>query len=634
MNYETRPQQIEMTLEIQKAIEQNKHLIIEAGTGVGKSLAYLVPFIFWSIEEKKKVIISTYTKTLQEQLADKDLPFLQEILPVEFKFEMCVGSENYLCLRRLGNTFQYGLFDSPNEVKEINRISKWRERTQTGLRLELDFEPQERSWSKVCREPDMCLGNRCRYRNECFYSQSRIAQSKADLLVVNHHLFFANLSSGGRVLPAYDAVVFDEAQNIEDVAGEYLGAEVSNTGIKYLLDSIYNPKTRKGLITRIKGLKEETCNQVIEYVSAVRTVSDKFFTSILDEFGMGSLTKRLRTPNLFEDPIEEPLTGLYNILHSAITCLDNIEDITELNAYSDRCMAVCNNLKIFIEQSVENYVYWLEIISKPHYIKVCLNATPIDIAGLLREQVFNKTSPIILTSATLAVDGSFEYMKTRLGLDVPMELLLGSPFDYEKQVVLYIPDDLPDPSYETDKHTDCAIERTSEIIKITKGRAFVLFTSYSTLQQAYEYLSKNTEFEILKQGELPRWQMLNIFKMSENAVLLGTNTFWQGVDVPGQALECVVIFKLPFAVPDNPVTEAKMEFLAQKGKDPFINYQVPQAIIMLKQGFGRLIRTKTDHGIIAILDPRIKTRYYGKRFIESLPKCSLATTLSELKNFY
>lgn len=627
--YETRPQQIQMALGIQNAIESEKHLVVEAGTGVGKSLAYLVPFIQWSVKEKKRVIITTNTKTLQEQLINKDLPFLENALGLDFKYVLCVGSENYLCLRRLRQTFQYGLFDSPAEVKQINTIATWKENTDTGIKLDLDFEPKDKIWLKICRESDLCIGKNCQFRGECFYNKSRILQSKANILVVNHHLFFANIASAGKVLPNYDAVVFDEAQSIEDVATEYLGIKVSNGGLKYILDSIFSPRTGKGIISRLQDINPETKTAIMNCITEIHPVLDNFFASVVDEFGTESVTKRVRTPHLLENILEEPLKNLYNVLKMALSDISNTETIVELSAFADRILGISTGLKVFIEQSYPDYVYWIEIVHKIRYLRVSLHAAPLDISGILKDQVFNLTSPVILTSATLSINKSFKYIKSRVGLENSLELLLDSPFDYEKQAVLYIPDDLPDPSYEFDKFQEQIIKRVKEIIDLLGGRTFVLFTSYRTLEYANEYLNRTlTNITILKQGDMPRWQMIETFKQNKKSVLLGTNTFWQGVDIPGEALQCVIITKLPFAVPDNPLTEAKMEFLAQQGKDPFINYQVPQAIIMLKQGFGRLIRTKTDRGIVAILDPRIKTRFYGKWFIGSLPKCQLVSQLT------
>jgi len=670
-SFEDRPQQLSMAIEIQKLIETcndgKQHcLIVEAGTGVGKSMAYLVPFIYWAVNENKRVVISTYTKTLQEQLTNKDLPFLKEILPLKFRYSLCVGSENYICLRRYEQMFQYGLFDTRTEVEHLNRISEWLKNTETGLRLELEFEPDDRLWSNICREPDMCLNKKCKYQTKCYYIKSRQEQNKSHILVVNHYLFFANIAAGGKVLPDYDAVVFDEAHNIEEVATQYLGIEISNTGIKYLLDRIYNPNTHKGLITRAKELSDSKQKEIIELVDNVRQNTDVFFTGIVDKLGSETVTKRIRTPHFIENILDIPLEALYNGLKSVIDEVETEEKQHEFLAYTLRFLSVKNQIKTFIEQSLNDYIYWIEITPKTRYIKVTLYVNPVDVSSILIEKVYSVISPIVFTSATLTVNpNGFAFIKERLGLNsshrdtaivnvdelsnkknngqqqnhhieiVCSESLFGSPFDYKKNVLIYITAHLPDPSYEFDRFQIQAIEHTKDIIEIFRGRTFILFTSYETLNQACEFLRAHLSgITILKQGEMPRWQMIEYFKYNDNTILLGTNTFWQGVDIPGKALECVIIFKLPFSVPYGPVTEAKIEYLLKHNKDPFKDYQLPESIILLRQGFGRLIRTKTDRGVVVILDPRITTRAYGRLFIDSLPECSITKNIDDVINFY
>ncbi|MBU2567589.1 MAG: DEAD/DEAH box helicase [Elusimicrobia bacterium] len=671
--YETRPQQARMAEEIQKIFQTGKHLIIEAGTGTGKTLAYLVPLIYHAVEKKKKAVVSTYTKTLQEQLTNKDIPFLKEALGIDFEYALCVGSQNYICLRRLAQAYQHGLFDSPREVREISKISDWKDTTTTGLRLELDFEPGKTTWSKVCREPDLCLGKKCRHAGACFYNRARLFQSKADLLVVNHHLFFANIASAGKVLPLYNVAVFDEAQNIEDIATEYLGMEISNGGILYLLDHIYAERTQKGVLTRLKDIDGELKLEIIRAVKNLRDVSEAYFSNIIDELGARASTRRIRSANFFENFLDEPIARLYRNMKIAFSETEDDDSRLELQAYSDRVLAVSNGIKLFTEQSQDDFVYWVDIKPKIKYTRVELHAVPVDISFLMKNSVFDKIETAILTSATLSINKTFDFIKHRLGLDSPVEIMLDSPFDYKNNALMYVPGDIPDPSIENEKFRGAATRRAGEILEITGGRTFVLFTSYDTLEQTHAYLDEKFTgkpgwVHLMKQGEMPRWKMMSEFKKGGKSVgaegdgaiptgrmsggskkgtglgantgaetgkvLLGVHTFWQGVDVPGSALECVIIFKLPFAVPDNPVTEAKMEFLAKSGRDPFLNYQLPQAIIMLKQGFGRLIRTKTDRGVVAILDPRIKTRYYGRWFIESLPECRRTDDIEEIRKFF
>ncbi|MFH1958469.1 MAG: ATP-dependent DNA helicase [bacterium] len=633
--YEQRPQQLEMAQRIEKAIIEKKHLVAEAGTGVGKSIAYLVPFILWTGKNKKRAVISTYTKTLQEQLTKKELPFLREALSLEFKFALCVGSGNYVCLRRLNRGRQFGLFDDAESKKQWNRLAGWCRKTETGLKMDIDFNVRGDIWANVSREGDLCFGRKCPYRSGCFYMKARILQTKANILVVNHHLFFTNIASGGRLLPNYDAVLFDEAQNVEDVATEYLGVAVSNRALEFLLRLIYNPAGEKGAVLRLSELKDETRSAVKKAAVNAEEAARTFFASIADEFGTARLTRRIRNANLFENTLDKPLSNLYACLKAALADITDEESAVELSAYAERCIGIRNGLKIFIEQSEKDYVYWIDITPGTRNLTVSVHAVPVEVAGVLRKELYEKTRPVILTSATLSVDRSFGYIKERLGLEEADEIMLGSPFDYGKQALLYIAEDLPDPSYDTEKFTIQAVKRTKEILEISGGGTFALFTSYSTLDAAYDCISAQLPgLQLLKQGALPRWKLLSIFKKSGDAVILGTSTFWQGIDVPGRALRCVIIFKLPFAVPDHPVTEAKMEYLKKHGRDPFRHYQVPQAVLMLKQGAGRLIRAKTDRGVIAILDPRIISRNYGKTFARSLPECGFTTTLKQVVEFF
>lgn len=634
-SFEKRPQQIEMAEVIQKAIEANKNLLVEAPTGIGKSIAYLVPFISWCKENKTKVLISTYTKTLQEQLTKKDIPFLKRCLDIDLKYALCVGSENYLCRRRLEEVWQHSLFDSKEEIKEFDRLSKWAKNTDTGLRMDLDFEPSDEAWAKVCREPDLCFPKFCLYRenSECFYTKAKKIEAKADILVANHFLFFTNLASKDRILPKYDAVVLDEAHNIEEAATKYLGIEISNFSVKFLLDRIFNEKNGKGLLSRIPELNNETLSLLVNQVREVKKSSEQFFNLILDEFGSDKSTKRIRANNSLKNLMFQPLTDLYEKL---ITIPINDAMISEeTKAFANKCLSLRNTISTFLEQGFPDYVYWIEIIPRKKNIKVELHAVPIDISNILNKELFSKTKPIVLTSATLTVNKSFSFIKERLGINDCLELLLDSPFDYKKQTLLYIEGNLPDPFYEPFEYKENVISKIEELIKITKGRTFILFTSYELLKKANKILKINfEELQLISQGEMQRWQMIENFKKGEIDILLGTNTFWQGVDVPGKALECVIIPKLPFSVPNEPITEAKMEHLANQGKDPFIYYSLPIAIIRLKQGFGRLIRTKNDRGVVAILDPRIKTRYYGRWFIESLPPCTITQSIDDIQEFY
>jgi ATP-dependent DNA helicase DinG len=679
-SYELRPQQMDMALTIEKSIEENKHLIIEAGTGVGKSMAYLIPFIFWTVRNKKKVVISTYTKTLQEQLIKKDLPFLRNALrsandntrqnnlpgqedKFDFSYTLCVGGQNYLCLRRFNQLQMHGLIDTKKEVKELQEIIQWEGQTKSGLRSELDFEPSQSVWSKVCRESDLCFGKKCLFNDDCYYYKARRKEYKAQILVTNHHLFFANLVNEGRVLPDFDAVVFDEAQTLEDVATSYFGIAISNFNVKFLLDSILNPKTGKGLITRLFKPSDKTVAAIRETLDEARHASDLFFSEITEKYGTGSKTTRIRKKGVINNYLSKPLSNLSGALESLLNLVTVEEERLEIFVFANRCRETNKNISIIINQELEEYVYWAEIEKRTtslgllnhKYTRCSLFAAPINIAEDFEKQIFDKIRPVILTSATLSVNGNFNYIKERLGIpdctpaghfhreefdsDITnsgdfCEKIIGSPFNFSENALIYVPDNIPDPNQEPDAYRHNITKHIEEIISLTQGRSFILFTSFEMLNAVYEKIKDDMDtYTLFKQGDKPRYQLLEEFKASKNPVLFGTATFWQGVDVPGKALKCVIITKLPFAVPSDPIIEARMELLKSQNKNPFMDYQVPQAITLLRQGFGRLIRTATDTGIVAILDPRIKSKFYGKFFLNSLPGCEKTSDIKDIKNF-
>ncbi|MDO8735072.1 MAG: helicase C-terminal domain-containing protein, partial [Elusimicrobiota bacterium] len=536
---------------------------------------------------------------------------------------------------------QLGIFDVEDTLENI---IKWVKDTKTGLKFEIGFAVSDELWHSVCRESDICLGKKCIHNKQCFYSKSKAEQYKSDILVSNHHLFFTNIASGGRVLPTYHAVVFDEAQNIEEVASSQLGIDISNTGLNYILSRLYNPKKNSGLHRMLK-LSSTDMAQFVDDVVSVRSSADIFFSELLKKFGSDPKVKRIKEKNIFENTLEQSIVRLAETIKRFHTKTDDEEILVEIKSYSSSLISLNNGLNIIIGQKHSDYVYWIEISQKRRRgIKIILYAAPIDVSEILREKIFEKTSPVVLTSATLSTDPlhrsdseaskNFSFIKERLGLNESGELLLDSPFDYKKQVILYIPEDMPDPKHEPEEFNKKSFEEIKKILDITHGRTFCLFTSYKMLDEINGQLSALKTYQIFRQGQLPKWKMLDGFKKSKNAVLLGTDTFWQGVDVPGRALECVIITRLPFSVPDEPLTEAKMEYLEKSGKNPFTHYQIPQAIIMLKQGFGRLIRRKSDVGIVAILDPRVKTRQYGEKFLRSLPLCKNVSSIEELKSGY
>ena len=608
-------------------IEENTHLIVEAGTGVGKSLAYLIPFILWTQKENKKAVFSTYTKALQHQLVDKDIPFLKDALKIDFSFALCVGGENYLCLRRFNQSGSHGLFEL-DETDDLKKLYEWKDKTKTGLKSDIGFEPLPKLWKKVCREGDICFGRKCGYYEQCFYQKAKAVERSSHVLVTNHHLFFAHIASGWNVLPKFDGIVFDEAHQLEDVAAGYLGIEVSNYRLKSLVDAIANPSTGKGLLSRLEWLTPYSFVEINSLSGSVRSAGDKFFSILYGR--LEEPTKRIRERNFMPNLLHEPLAELREGLKSVVGMVKKEEEEKEVLSLIERCTALSGDIADIIEQRLPEHVYWAEVEGR----RRSLFATPIDMAPILRSQIFENISPVILTSATLSIHGDFTFLKERLGINNGDELALDSPFNYRDNAMVYISSDVSDPK-DAEAFERDVIDSIKVILNITQGRTLILFTSYEMLNKTYNALiDDNSGISFLRQGEMDSYKLVEEFKKNSHTVLLGTHTFWQGVDIPGDALQCVIIVRLPFQVPDDPVTEARLERLKENGKDPFISYQIPNAILLFKQGFGRLIRTQNDKGIVAILDPRVRTRFYGKRFLDSLPDCIRTESIEEIKEFF
>jgi len=617
--FEHRPQQLAMAEAVEKALGAGGHLIVEAGTGVGKSLAYLVPLILRAREEQCRVVVATHTKALQQQLIQKDLPFLRTVLG-EFRSVLCVGGENYLCLRRFDQLRMHDLFEQA-EREPLNHLFEWSTKTRTGLRSELELEPPPSLWAKVCRHADLCFGKQCPEQKDCFYQKARAAWQDATVLVANHHLFFADLATNGNVLPPFRAVVFDEAHMIEDVATDYLGSEVSNYAVRYLLDSLLSQRTRKGLLTRLK-VQSHDIEALKSMTDILRMAGENFFLdlqAVLKE----EPVLRVRRKNIIRDILSGPLLALKDALLELK--VETFEEEQEVKAFAARAHGIAISVRHNLEQDLEGYVYWAEREGK----RIRLVASPIEIADTLRTELFDRINTVVLTSATLSAAGSFSYLRGRLGMDDGQELLLDSPFDFEQQALLYIAPGLVD--QQATGYQDAFEEELRSILNVTQGRTLVLFTSYGQLRRTAETLrSVMPDLALLCQGEMPAYRLIERFKQSPGSVLLGTASFWQGIDIPGDALQCVVIAKLPFAVPDDPLIEARMEKL----KNPFWEYQVPQATLLFRQGFGRLIRTKTDKGAVAVLDSRIMTKSYGKLFMRSIPTCRVTDEREDFKRFF
>lgn len=647
--YESRPQQIQMAQAVQHALEQDHHLIVEAGTGVGKSFAYLVPAIDYVLRFRKRVVISTHTITLQEQLIEKDIPLLRSVYPDEFTAVLVKGRGNYLCLRRMNQAIsrQYMLFDSDRQVQMLQAIQDWSETTPDGSLTSLRILPDASVWDKVNAEQGNCLGKKCPFYERCHWQAARRRMQTGQILVVNHALFFSDLAlrmAGASYLPNYDAVVFDEAHTLEEVAGEHFGMHVSESSVKYQLRTLYDPRKGSGILNTHGACANNAIRCIVELQDIVNT----FFDRIVQwQEQHGRSNGRVHEPNVVPNDLSPRLDDLVKYLHEMILHLhDNEQAVIEINTFAERIGQISQIIEAILSQSISDTVYWFEITRRGNARYVDLHAAPIDVAEGLRQHLFEKIRRVILTSATLttatdhngrrlvgrgrsqtgqirrSASDRFSFIRDRLGINSAHTLELGSPFDYASQATLYIENNLPDPS-DTLRFLPAAADKILHYLRMTDGGAFVLFTSYQMLNDAVGLLKNQIQelgLELLIQGQqVNRNMLIEQFRQRENAVLFGTSSFWQGIDVQGNKLRNVIIVKLPFSVPDEPLIEAKIEAIRRTGGNPFMDFQVPEAIIRLKQGFGRLIRSKSDRGIVVILDNRIRTKRYGELFLSSLP---------------
>ena len=664
--FEYRQEQEEMAQYIQDAINEDRKIIVEAGTGTGKTLAYLIPSIKWAVTNKKKVIIATNTINLQEQLLLKDIPLAKSIIKDEFSYVLVKGRNNYVCKRlfnelALGKSIDIETF-SMEAREQIEYILKWGNKTKTGDKAELPFEVYPDVWELVQSTTELCLGKKCPYRKECFYMKTRMEKMEADILISNHHVFFADLNvraetdfdSEYLILPRYDMVIFDEAHNVESVARSYFSVEVSKISFTRLLNRIYQKKNKrkkeKSALIRVEDTIDEKdledgqqyiylLNTLKEEISILQNIGDEYFDEIrkiyetnteapikksLNNFEM---TKSRFLENLREkkDIFQGKLADFLNLMMSFNNVIDEEKDknpeVINFNNHLKMFKAYIDSFKFINSFEDDNYIYWLDINSKR--TNVVLTATPLNIAQKLSTVLFDNLDRLVFASATIVVNGNFDYFKKSLGLDEEdcIEAIIKSPFDYDEQMSVYIPSDIQD-SENINAFVSDASKFILNILLKTNGKAFILFTSYTMLNQIYYSISKKLKdkgFEVFLHGDKPRSQIIKEFKEAENPILFGTTSFWEGVDVQGENLSNVIITKLPFLVPTDPVVSAISKKIEEDGGNSFMDFQLPEAIIKFKQGVGRLIRKKTDSGNIFILDNRILKKRYGSLFINALP---------------
>ncbi len=615
--FEKRKEQKEMALAVLNALEEKEVLLIEAGTGVGKSFAYLLPSIIWAKEKKKKVIVSTYTKVLQYQLYNKDLPFLYNAMNQQFKYEVLLGQENFVCKRKLSKTLMEGLFDNQRERSILQEIRKWAEDSK-GVFEEIPFEIPEDTKDKISRSSESCKGKKCPYYWECFYYEKKRNAEKAEIVVINHYLFFSNLASGEKVLPIFDALIFDEAHHLEEVGASFFGFSFSLKGIERELYRLYNPKKRKGLLKDflkdypwIENMIKETQGKGREFFSKLKEIIDD--------------KKIIERDIYFSREFVYSLEKITEKINKIVKEIEDEDVKIDIKAKIQRIKDYALKIEELSENRGEDAVYWGEIRKE----RVYLNKALIDVSEMLKKHLFSKPHPCILTSATLTVKGSFSFFKERIGIEKAKEFILSSPFNYSERTVIYTPSDIPFPDEKN--YEEKIKDRIEELLEITKGRGLVLFTSYLTMEKVLSNL--NTKYKTFKQKKIRRSLLLESFRDDEESVLFGTKSFWEGIDVPGESLILVIITRLPFDVPDSPRIKAIGERLKMEGKDPFIHFHLPLSVLRFRQGAGRLMRKKDDFGIIAILDSRVTKKSYGVYFLDSLPFSPIVKSIEEVKNF-
>ncbi|MBI4469477.1 MAG: ATP-dependent DNA helicase [Acidobacteria bacterium] len=646
--YEFRPGQIDMAEAVRQTLEKGGHLLVEAGTGTGKSLAYLIP----ALQCKERVIISTGTKNLQEQLFYKDVPFLERALGRQLNVTYMKGRNNYVCLHRLKQAQHSPVLQGLDQVDHFEKVYDWAFKTHTGDRAELNDLPETLGfWSSVDARSEICLGQKCPDYEPCFITRMRERAASADIVIVNHHLFFADLVLRGReygsILPEYRIVIFDEAHELEEIASDYFGAECSNYRLLELVrdaSSAAWPDTKVATeVANLSSRLQQRAEQFWMHFQPALDLEREFpararmragAARTWDREGRYALDpSRFVTRDGSGEPTQTPagksLSTLIGALERLEHGLSGIKDAPpEAETLARRSAQARADLTFIGSCSDSRFVYWFERRGRGTF----LQATPIEMSEILGEALFESVYASVLTSATMTSEESFAFIRGRLGIVKARELIVPSPFEYARQAILYLPRGMPDPR--SLEFLDAVVGQTIEILKRTEGRAFVLFTSIAQMREAYERVRKLVSFPCFLQGEGSKSGLLDRFRTTPHAVLFATSSFWQGVDVQGEALSCVIVDKLPFAVPSDPVVAARQRYLEERGVNAFLEYSVPHAVLMLKQGLGRLIRSREDVGVLSVLDPRIRTKGYGAVFLKSLPPCPVTHQLDDIARIF
>ncbi|MEM7473372.1 MAG: helicase C-terminal domain-containing protein [Planctomycetota bacterium] len=644
-HYEMRPQQLELAEAVHHALQSEKHLVAEAGTGVGKSFAYLVPAILHATADQEEepevfdeeedapsrsVVVSTHTISLQEQLIDKDLPLLNSVIPREFSSVLVKGRGNYISLRRYETALSRAtsLF-AENEHDQLQQLKSWLKTTPDGSLSSLPFRPLGSMWDEVASDTSNCLGRKCKRYNDCYYYMARRRIQGAQILVVNHALFFTDLAIrnelGFGLIPDYSAAILDECHTIESVASSHLGIKVTNSQVQYTLNKLYNPHTGKGLFAAL-GM-----DRMVDLVDKAHKRIDTMVFDLDEYMGPTSANKRVLEKEVVPNLLSEVLAQIHEKLTELADTSEDASRRQDLMSAAGRLDSLSSNVRSWLKQDDGDYVYWLERVNmRRGGTRMEMHAAPVDISHRMRESLFQQVPSVIMASATVSTgrEGGFEFFQSRVGASGSLTTQLGSPFNYREQAELVVVSDMPDPSSQRAEYDKLMPEMIRRYLERTSGHAFVLFTSYGALRSAANQMQRwfaDQGLTLYSQGDgLPRGQLLEQFRKNPKGALFGTDSFWQGVDVPGDALQNVIITKLPFSVPDHPLLQSRLDAIRDAGGNPFMDYQVPEAVIKLRQGFGRLIRTAKDKGIVVILDSRVKTKRYGRLFLNGLPETKVA----------